>query len=161
MLGTHFRELKVQYLTKMENVLHVCIRRNQCAVQWGVYGKQHWWWSDNDARKATGLANYYGDIKSNTTWKCNLEGWMSMHTQFQIKATTFKIEISYMISIYSDFMETLILFVIKNVFVWRSKHSLLPTRKQDRCVAAIKLLEDNTMLISCISQLIAAAAWKQ
>ena len=90
MLGTHFRELKVQYLTKMENVLHVCIRRNQCAVQWGVYGKQHWWWSDNDARKVTGLANYYGDIKSNTTWKCNLEGWMSMHTQFQIKATTFK-----------------------------------------------------------------------
>ena len=85
-----------------------------------------------------------------------------MHTQFQIKATTFKIEISYMISIYSDFMETLILFVIKNVFVWRSKHSLLPTRKQDRSVAAIKLLEDNTMLISCISQLIAAAAaWKQ
>ena len=128
----------------------------------GCMKRRHWWWSDNDARKVTGLANYYGDIKSNTTWKCNLEGWMSMHTQFQIKATTFKIEISYMISIYSDFMETLILFVIKNVFVWRSKHSLLPTRKQDRSVAAIKLLEDNTMLISCISQLIAAAAaWKQ
>ena len=38
-LSTHFREFKVRYFTKIENVQHVCIRRNECAVHWWLYGE--------------------------------------------------------------------------------------------------------------------------
>ena len=70
-----------------------------------------------------------------------------------LKATTFKIQILYMISYHADIDLQSFSFV-KNMWV---KTFFVADLKREQCVVAIKLLEDNTMLISCISQLIAAS----
>ena len=56
-----------------------------------------------------------------------------------------------MISYHGD-IDLQYFFFVKNMWV---KTFFVADLKRELCAVAIKLLEDNTMLISCISQLIA------